>query len=360
MRFFLKKRSAKVGLPPGSLVHIGEVRKEDVVVRLLDYTENTFEEKELKTAEACYPYKDKESITWLDIEGLQKIDLLEKIGEHYGLHPLVLEDILNTDQRPKMEDYDDYVFIVMKMFHFNKQNEILTEQVSIILGKNYVISFQEGIEGDTFNGVRERIRNNKGKIRKMGADFLVYSLIDSIVDTYFTILEHYGDLIEDIEEKLIENPETRVLNSIHALKREMLLLRKSVWPTREVLTNMEREDTKLIHPVVRPYIRDVYDHTIHIIDTVEAFRDMIQGMLDIYLSTISYKMNEVMKVLTIIATLFIPLTFIVGVYGMNFNTGISPWNMPELNWRYGYLAVMALMLGIVIFMLFYFKRKKWL
>ncbi len=357
---FLKRRSEKSGMPPGSLIHIGEVRKEDAKVKIMDYTEQHIEEKEVKNAGECEPYKDKESVTWIDVEGLHNVKILEELGQHFGLHPLVMEDILNTDQRPKVEDYTDYIYIVLKMFHFNKAKEIVTEQVSLILGKNYVISFQEGIEGDTFNSVRERLRVDKGKIRKMGSDFLVYSLIDSIIDSYFLVLEYYGDIIDDVEDRLIKSPETTVLNTIHGLKREMLLLRKSVWPTREVLNSLGREENDLISQPVQPYLRDVYDHTIHIIDTVETFRDMLAGILDIYLSSISYTMNEVMKVLTIIATLFIPLTFIVGVYGMNFNTDISPWNMPELNWRFGYPAVMAVMLVIVIFMLLYFRRKKWL
>ncbi len=246
------------------------------------------------------------------------------------------------------------------MFHFNKEKEIISEQVSIILAGNYVISFQEGAEGDTFNHVRERIKIDKGRIRNMGSDFLVCSLIDSIVDSYFSVLEYYDDLIEDAEDRLMKNPEPHVLNVIHNLKREMLLLRKSVWPTREVLNSLARNETKLIHESVQPYLRDVYDHTIHIIDTVETFRDMLAGMIDIYLSSISYKMNEVMKVLTIIATLFIPLTFIVGIYGMNFNTELSSWNMPELNWKYGYPAVIVVMLTVVVIMLLYFRRKKWI
>ena len=350
----VKKRSTKTGLPPGVLIHIGEKKTEKVSINVLDYDENQFEEKEARTIEECFPFKDMPTITWINIDGLHQVDIIEKIGKNFDFHPLLLEDILNTEQRPKIEDFDTHIYLVLKMLYYDdKTNEINSEQVSIIFGQNYVISFQEK-EVDVFNPIRERIRTGKGRIRKMGADHLAYSLIDAIVDGYFIILEKLGENIEDVEEKMMANPTPETLHSIHKLKRRMISLRKSVWPLREVVNALERSDSSLIQDNTRIYLKDVYDHTIQVIDTVETFRDMLSGMLDVYLSSISNKMNEIMKVLTIIATIFIPLTFIAGVYGMNFE------NMPELRWQWGYPAIWSVMLFIGILMLVYFRKKKWL
>jgi magnesium transporter len=253
-----------------------------------------------------------------------------------------------------MEDFPEYIFIVMKMLYWDKAaHRIETEQVSLVLGSNFVISFQEEKERDVFNPIRERIRKESTKIRKMGADYLAYSLIDAVVDSYFLILEHIGEWIEDIEEVLVSAPRTETMHAIHGLKKEMILLRKSVWPLREVVNSLERGESPLIKESTGIFLRDVYDHTIQVMDTVEIFRDMTSGMLDLYLSSISNKMNEVMKVLTVIATLFIPTTFIVGVYGMNFEY------MPELKWRYGYLLIWMVIIGVTSAMLIYFKKKKW-
>ena len=349
-----KKRSAKIGLPPGTLIHIGERKTEKVRIRILDYDEAQFEEEEAKTIEESFPFKDKPTVTWIDIEGIHQVEIIEKLGSHFGLHPLLLEDILNTDQRPKMEDYGDYIFIVLKMLYLGEaNNEIEAEQVSLILGSNFVISFQER-EGDAFDPVRDRIRNAKGRIRKAGADYLAYTLLDAIVDNYFIILESLGETIEETEEQLATNPNPETLQLIHALKKEMIFLRKSIWPLREVISGLERCESSLIHESTGAYLRDVYDHTIQIIDTVESFRDMISGMLDIYLSSISNKMNEVMKVLTIFASIFIPLTFVAGVYGMNFSF------MPELKWQWGYFGILGVMALVGISLVVYFKRRKWL
>jgi len=349
-----KKRSAKIGLPPGTLIHIGERKTEKVRINILDYDEAQFEEEEAKTIEESFPFKDKPTVTWIDIEGIHQVEIIEKLGSHFGLHPLLLEDILNTDQRPKMEDYGDYIFIVLKMLYLGEaNNEIEAEQVSLILGSNFVISFQER-EGDVFDPVRDRIRNAKGRIRKAGADYLAYTLLDAIVDNYFIILESLGETIEETEEQLATNPNPETLQLIHALKKEMIFLRKSIWPLREVISGLERCESSLIHESTGAYLRDVYDHTIQIIDTVESFRDMISGMLDIYLSSISNKMNEVMKVLTIFASIFIPLTFVAGVYGMNFSF------MPELKWQWGYFGILGVMALVGISLVVYFKRRKWL
>jgi magnesium transporter len=350
---FIKKMSKKVGLPPGAL-HIGEKRDEKVRIRIIDYDEARLQEKEAKTVEECFPFKEKPTVTWINVDGIHQPDIVKQLGDYFGMHPLVLEDILNTDQRPKMEDFDNYIFIVLKMLYYDeKKDDIKAEQVSLILGKNFVISFQER-EGDVFDPIRDRINTGKGRIRKMGADYLAYALIDAIVDNYFTILEKLGEKIEFMEEGLVTNPTPKTLQAIQNLKRDTISLRKSVWPLREVINALERGESSLIKKPTRVYIRDVYDHTIQVIDTVETFRDMVSGMLDIYLSSVSNRMNEVMKVLTIIATIFIPLTFIAGIYGMNFA------QMPELERPWGYPAVLLVMLVVGIIMLIYFRRKKWL
>ena len=348
------KRSKKAGLPPGTLVHIGKKKTEKVKITVIDYDEKNFWEKDVKTVEECFPFKDKPTVTWINIDGIHDVEIIEKIGKHFGVHPLLLEDIMNSEQRPKMEDFEEYIFIVLKMLRYDeKQDEIKSEQVSLILGSNFIVSFQE-MEGDVFNLVRERIRNEKGRIRKMKADYLAYTLIDAVIDNYFIILEKTGEKIGDMEDELVTNPTPGTLQTIHNLKREMIFLRKSVWPLREVINGMQKAESPLIKESTGIYLRDVYDHTIQVIDTIETFRDMISGMLDIYLSSISNKMNEVMKVLTIIATIFIPLTFVAGLYGMNFKY------MPELEWHFGYFAILLLMIIIGISMVFYFRRKKWL
>ncbi|MDI6888819.1 MAG: magnesium/cobalt transporter CorA [Methanocellales archaeon] len=323
-------------------------------ITIIDYDEVRFLEKEAKKIEECFPFKEKPTVTWININGIHDVELIEKIGKHFNIHPLVLEDIVNTGQRPKMEDFEDYIFIVLKMLYYDeKDEEIKAEQISLILGPNFVISFQEK-EGDIFDPLRERIRSGKGRIKKMGSDYLAYALIDAVVDNYFTILEKLGEEIEGMEEELVTNPTQETLQAIHNLKRDMIFLRKSVWPLREVVSSLERGESPLIHETTGIYLRDVYDHTIQVIDTIETLRDLLSGMLDIYLSSISNRMNEVMKVLTIIATIFIPLTLVVGIYGMNFAY------MPELGWRWGYPLVLLLMVAIGISMLVYFRRKMWL
>lgn len=354
MPILIKKRSKKAGLPPGSLVHIGEKKAEVPKITVIDYGEAHFQEKEIKTIEECFLFKETPTVTWINIDGLHQVEILEKLGECYGFHPLVLEDILNTDQRPKIEDYGEYLYIVLKMLdQSNKSNEILTEQISLILGPSFVISFQER-EGDVFDPIRERIRSGKGRIRKMGADYLAYALLDSIVDNYFIVMEKLGEKIEFLEEELVKRPIPETLQTIHHLKREMIFFRKAVWPLREVIGSLERGELPLVKETTRIYLRDVYDHTIQVIDTIETFRDMVSGMLDIYLSSVSNRLNAVMKVLTIIATIFMPLTFIAGIYGMNFKY------MPELEWKWGYPVVWIAVILISVSMLTYFKKKGWL
>jgi magnesium transporter len=350
----IKRHSKKAGLPPGTLVHIGEEKTEQIRITLIDYNEQNFQERVLEKVEECFPFKEMPTVTWINIDGLHSIETIEKIGKNFELHPLILEDILNTGQRPKCEDYENCLFMVLKMLTYNDEsNSIQPEQVSFVLGQNFVISFQEAV-GDVFEQIRDRIRNAKGRIRKMSADYLAYALTDAIVDNYFLILEKMGEQIESMEEELIAKPSDKTVRMIHSLKRELIFLRKSVWPLRELINSLQKTESSLIMDSTEPYLRDVYDHTIQVIDTVESLRDMVSGMLDIYLSSISNRMNAVMKVLTIIATIFIPLTFVAGIYGMNFKY------MPELEWKWGYLAVLIVMVIIGICMLIYFRRKKWL
>jgi magnesium transporter len=338
---FVKKSSWKAGMPPGSLVRADEKRTEKVRVTVIDYDEQGVREKDIEDLKECIPFRDSQSVTWINIDGIHQMNVIEEIGSQYGVHPLVLEDIASTGQRPKLEDFRDYVFVVLNMLRFDETgSEIEAEQVSIILGSNFVVSFQEK-PGDVFDPVRERIRTAKGRIRNMGADYLMYSLLDAVVDNYFLILEKVGERIEDMEEDLVSEP-------------TLIYLRKSVWPLREVLSQMLRGETLLVKETTSVYLRDVYDHTIQVIDTVETFRDMASGMVDMYMSSVSNRMNEVMKVLTIIATIFIPLTFIAGVYGMNFE------KMPELKWGWAYPAVLAVMGIVAVIMITYFRRKKWL
>lgn len=354
MPAFFKKVSEKAGLPPGTLVHIGEKRAEQVRIRIMDYDEAGFEERDVDTIEECLPYKDKPTVTWINIDGLHQVDVIEKTGKTFDLHPLVLEDMLHTAQRPKLEDFETYLFVILKMIsRENAEGRLKMEQVSLILGRTFVISLQEA-EGDVFDSVRERIRKGKGRIRKMGSDYLLYALLDAIVDSYFIVLETIGEDIESLEENLVINPGPETSQAIHHLKRELIFLRKSVWPLREMIGGLEKGESRLVQDKTKIFLRDVYDHTIQVIDTVETFRDMVSGMLDVYLSSVSNKMNEVMKVLTIIATIFIPMTFVAGIYGMNFKF------MPELEWHWGYPFVWLIMVAIGVCMLVYFRKRKWL
>ena len=302
----------------------------------------------------AFAFVNTPGVTWLDVDGVHQDDVLESVGLHADLHPLVIEDVHNTYQRPKVEDYEKYLYIVLKMISWDeKTRQVAAEQVSLILGNGYVLSFKED-PGDIFDPVRLRLREGKGRLRKLGADYLAYALLDQVVDQYFFVLENLGEQIEDLEDELVENPDSSTLQTIHHLKRELIFLRKSVWPLRDAINGLLRGESGLFQPETLVYLRDVYDHTIQVIDTIETFRDMVTGMLDIYLSSISNRMNEVMKVLTIIATIFIPLTFIAGVYGMNFSY------MPELQWPWGYYGVWGVMVIVFAGMLIYFKRKGWL
>jgi magnesium transporter len=347
-------RSEKLGLSPGTLMHVGEMRTGKIRITVIDYDAAGFIEKEVASVEECFPFKETATVTWINVDGVHDASVIEKLGARFDIHPLVLEDIMTTTQRPKAEDLGSAVFIVLRMIEFDEKCFAMTaDQLSVILGPNYVISFQE-TPGDCFDSVRERIRNGKGRIRKLGPDYLAYALIDAVVDNYFFVLERLSEKIDDLEERLIAEPRRELLHEIHALKRDMIDLRKSVWPLREVVSGLDRLESPLIQKSTGVFLRDVYDHAIQVIDTVESFREILTSMVETYLSSVSNRMNEVMKVLTIIATIFIPITFFVGVYGMNFEF------MPELKWRYGYVFVWAVVIGTVLTMLAYFRRKKWL
>ena len=355
MRRLMKSRSVKTGLPPGALVHVGERKVEAVKVRVFEYDEAQLREEQLSTPDECVPPGKRSTITWVDVEGLHDVEALGRLGERFGLHPLVVEDLLNTGQRPKAEDLDEYIFVVLKTVCRSHDGGDGTdvEQVSLVLGPNYVLTFQER-EGDAFDPIRDRIRHSRGRVRRMGADYLAYALIDAIVDHYFLVLEWLGERLESLEDQVAAAPTTETQQVIHHLKTELIFLRRSAWPLREVVGGLERSESSLIQETTGVYLRDVYDHAIQVIEALETFRDMLSGMLDIYLSSVSNRMNEVMKVLTIIATVFIPLTFVAGVYGMNFR------HMPELEWVWGYPLVWIVMIVVAGLMVIYFRRKRWL
>ena len=348
----IKKRGSKVGAAPGTLVHIGEISALDTDIHAIWYDKDSIHEKKIEQIHACLNPDYKNHTAWVNIDGLHKPDVIRELGDLYGLHPLVQEDILNTDHRPKIEVHDDYLYVVIKVLQFDEQSESLqSEQVSMIIGDNYLLSFQEK-PGDVFNSVRDRVRTGR-KIRQLGPDYLAYALIDAVVDNYFLLLEKFGDAIEDLEQALLENPRAITLNKIHHFKREMLLLRKVIWPLREVLSSLSRDESIILSRETRVYLRDVYDHSIHIIDNVETLRDLLSGMLDLYMSLGNQRMNEIMKTLTLFTTVFMPLTFIVGIYGMNFDY------MPELRWSWAYPAIMLMMAGIAGGLLSYFKWRRW-
>ncbi len=351
---FAKKRSVKAGLPPGSLVHIGDASDKSVQIAVIGFAPEGVDERQFEQIEQYLQSPCDRAVVWVNVEGVHDVELIRTLGEKHSFHPLVLEDIVNTVQRPKIEDYGDYLFIVLKMLHSTEEGDFNSEQLSIILGPDYLFTFQEGIKGDAFDSVRDRIRSGKGKIRTMGADYLAYALIDAIVDGYFSVLEGFGERIVDIEEELTLTPDQKALHKINAMKKEIIYLRKTVWPLREAISFLERGDSDLLHDATRIYFRDVYDHTVQVIDTVETYRDLLSGMLDLYLSSISNRTNEVMKFLTVIGTIFMPLTFLVGVYGMNFK------HFPELEWKNGYFVLWGVMIAMALLMVAYFRKKRWL
>lgn len=356
MQYRKKHPQRIIGEAPGTLRFLGEKTSKSVKITSFSYTDTFFEEKELKPVDIEIQLKNKSNILWLNIDGLHDVELIENIGKIFEIHPLILEDILSTTQRPKLQQFDHYIFLGLKMFYF-KENQtsssLKTENVSMILGENYVITFQEE-EGDVFSNLRERLRKSKGRIRKKGADYLLYALIDSIVDNYFVVLDAQGDSIEDLEINLIDQPSHSTIEQIHRLKLQFIELRKSIWPIRELISTLEHSDSNLIQDDTNIFFRDIYEHSIEVIENVEAQRDILSGMIDIYLSSVSNKMNDIMRVLTIISTIFIPLTLISSIYGMNFEF------MPELHNKYGYPIALLSMVFISFLLLFIFRKKKWM
>ncbi len=354
MTRYLTKRRKKHGLPPGSLVFMGEEKAHPVGIHVFDYDDERFGEFTPKTLAEVFPLRDAPTVSWINIDGVHDVDVVRQLGEHFGIHPLVLEDIVSTGQRPKMEEYDDYLYLVVKMHTYDeKTRQLQAEQLSLLVGPTWVLSFQEN-PGDVFDPVRERLRGGKGRLRKRGADYLSYALLDVIVDHYFLILEAFSEMIEDLEERVLDGPIERIHHRINDLRRELILLRRTVWPVREMLSVLDRTESKLLQPETRPYFRDIYDHAVQVLDIVESLRDVLGGLMDLYMSSLSNRMNEIMKFLTIIGTIFIPLTFIAGIYGMNFDF------MPELHYRLAYPLVWVLMVFIAVGLVFYFRRRHWL
>lgn len=346
--------SKKVGMAPGSLIHVGDILEEKPQISLINYDNDTIEEKQINNIDELLKYKNRKSITWLNIEGLQNIESIEAIGKFFDIHALVLEDILNTHQRPKFEEYDDYLYIVLKELNIEEGLfSVHYEQISILMLKNFVITFKEK-KDQLFEPIKKRLENKKGKIRSLGADFLTYTILDAIVDMNFILLDSLDVTSDAIEEELLINPVPSTLHTIQQVKRELIYIRKAISPLRELLSAILRSDTSLIAEETKIYFKDIYDHSIHIIEEIETYRDILTGLLDIYISSVSNKMNEVMKVLTVFATIFIPLTFIAGVYGMNFE------NMPELKWKFGYPLLWAGFIAFTALSLAYFKKKKWI
>ncbi len=354
MRKMIKNSSKKMGLAPGSLKFLDNLDHGKNKITRITYNSEFFEETEIASIENIRTQHQEESVTWLNIDGLNDLNLMETIKSCFNIHPLVLEDVVHIDQRTKFESYDHYLYIVLKMMSYNpEKQEIEAEQLSVLILNNIVITFQER-PGDIFNPLRERLRAAKGRIRKSGSDYLAYCLLDSVVDNYFVLLEKIGEKVESLEEGLVSGADIEKLMTIHAMKREMIFMRKAVWPLREAINSLIKEESDLVSQATEIYLKDVYDHTIHVIDTIETLRDMASGLLDIYMTSIGNKMNEIMKVLTIIATIFIPLTFIAGIYGMNFEF------MPELKLKMGYFAAIGLMLFVALIMIMFFRKKKWI
>jgi magnesium transporter len=354
MQTLIRRQSHKAGLPPGSLVPMGDTAARPVRISAIDYDQNTYNETVLDGVNDCIPYKTSSTTSWINVDGVHNADLIKSMGECFDLHALTLEDIMNTDHRPKVEDFGHYIFITLKMLYLSGPNDdILFEQVSLVLGQGYVLSFQEA-QGDVFQTVRERIQRASGRLRQRGPGYLAYALVDAVVDQYFLILESLGEEIETLEEYVVQDSDRIDTSQIYGIKREVTLLRRSVWPLREMVSTLEKIETDLIDETTQVFVRDLHDHSLAILDTIDTFRDMAGNILDVHLTNVNNRMNQVMKLLTIIATIFIPLTFIAGIYGMNFDY------MPELKWQYSYFIIWGIMLVLALAMVKYFKNKKWL
>jgi len=345
-----RRRIRPPGIPPGTL-DASPTAYVPKVIEVIHYSAESIEEKRVESVDALAEYVEKGGVTWINLDGLGNVDLIQRLGVLFSLHPLALEDVVSVHQRPKMDDYQEHIFGVIRMLHYDQTVE--TEQVSVFLGRKVVLTFQEH-PGDCFEPIRDRLRRAKGQIRRQGADYLMYSILDAIIDGYFPFLEQLGEIVEELEDQVVVNPARRTLGRVHDIKRDLFSVRRAIWPLREAINTLIREESEFIGDTTRVYLRDCYDHAIQVLDIIETYRELAGGLMDVYLSSVSNKMNEVMKVLTIIATIFIPLTFMAGVYGMNFE------HMPELKWAWSYPALWALMVVIAGVMLILFRRKGWL
>ncbi len=346
------------GAPPGTLDLEPDAPPPEIV--LIDYCETAASRSQLANPQEAAAYLDTASVSWVDMLGLGNKETWRQMGEVFNLHLMTQEDVVNVPQRPKVVDYEDHILIIawMVMIKPNSDN-FHKEQVSFILGKHYLLTIQEEPDYDCFGPVRDRIRKGQGTIRRHGADYLAYTLLDSIIDGFFPVLEVYGERIEELEDEVVVNPTRKTLEKIYKIRRELLTLRRAIWPQRDAINVLIRDTSDLISPEVRIYLRDCYDHTVQVMDMVETYRELSSGLMDVYLSSVGNKMNEIMKLLTVISSIFIPLTFVAGVYGMNFNTEKSPWNMPELSWYLGYPLCLGLMAAIASGLVYFFWRRGW-
>lgn len=351
LHFRTQKLGQKTGLPPGSLVHIGTEKSDRPEIEVMDYSSTDFTLSKIEDPKDCLPFKQSDTVSWINVSGVHDAELIGKIGEVFGLHPLLLEDILNTTHRPKIEDLGDYIYVTLKMLSL-VDGEVQVEHLSLILAHNYVITFQEE-RGDIFDPIRERIKVGKGKARFQRTDYLLYVLIDTVVDNYYSVIDHLGERIESLESEILTEPKSEYVPYIQAIKKDLIFLRKTIFPVREVVGGLQKADSEIIKESSFRYFSDVYDHVVQVMESLDIYWEMISNLMDAYYASISNKMNEVMKVLTIIATLFIPMTFVAGIYGMNFEY------MPELGYRFGYPLVWLFIFMIAATMLIYFRKKKW-
>jgi len=354
MARFLKKKTESLGRAPGELIFVGEKKVDQPTLKMIEYNSDLLHERELKTLEECTACNDHDTVSWININGLHDLDLIEKVGTSFDIHSLTLEDILNTGQRPKMEDYDSYLYFAMKMMNYDeKRGIVVSEHLSIVVGDCFLITFQER-PGDVFDPVRERIRKQKGRVRFAGNDYLAYALMDTIIDNYIYIIERIGEQIEDIEELILDNPDKSALSKINTYKRELNYLRKSIRPAREFILQLSRHESELIHDDTRPYLKDLLDLATQAVEIIDTYRDMLTDHLEIYNTLVNNRLNEIMKVLTIFSAVFIPLTFIAGIYGTNFEY------LPELKFRYAYFIFWGVLIVVAFIMLRFFKKRKWL
>jgi magnesium transporter len=354
-----KLRYPPPGTAPATLIVPPESQGRKPVVSLTEYDAHSIEERKIETIDDLLPCLENDKVSWINVDGLGDPEFFQQLGLHFRIHQLALEDIFNLGQRPKVDEYDRQLFIVLDMAYENQKQEIVFEQVSVVLAEKFVITIQEE-PGDVFNPVRQRLREAGGNARFMKADYLAYALIDAVIDQYFPIIESLGESMDDLQETVLDEPTRERVRELHELKQLIARIRRAVWPQREVLGRLMREETGLVAPRTKPFFRDCYDHTVTMLDLLDTFREAARNIMDIYLSSISIRTSEIMRVLTVIASIFFPLTFIAGVYGMNFDPKRSPFNMPELEWPLGYPFAICLMLAVAIGMIVFFKRKKWL